>query len=253
MRAAGLVAAIVSCAIAHAQTPSAAEIVEKMAATYATTGQYHFVLEGEIRVTAPDGKIADENHFSVDIAMRSPDHGRVEASFPGMDTGPVLVVVNGDDYWAYMPRTNQYLTHKSSPIQTEVGDQDVNESNFGAATMQMGQKSLLGFQMMARGADSASFVRLEAVKVDGVAIDCSVIEMKDSPRKGSKITVWIDQKRYIVLRHEQENSGGRSGKELATLTFKLATINEPLPDSLFVFSPPAGAERVMSLADFREP
>jgi len=247
MRAVGLLALLGS--LAFGQKPDAAEILHKVAAKYGTATQYHFVISGESTWLDKDGKIVDQNSLAVDIAMRGPDHGRIDGTLND-DLGPAQLVINGNNYWIYLQKTNRFLTHKTVPIQAEVGDHEINEDNFGAYLMQVGGK----FLQLARRlgtAEHAELLREEIVKSGDEAVTCWVLALKDYPWPKASSTLWVDQKRYVVLREEDSSPNG-PGKDVSTTDFTLASVNEPLPDSLFVFSRPAGAREANTIRELGE-
>jgi len=88
MRVVGRGAAFaLASAIAFSQAkPDAAEIVRKMAATYATTTQYEFAFDGNVQDFGIDGKLIQETPIDISIAVRGPDHARVEGILG--DLGP---------------------------------------------------------------------------------------------------------------------------------------------------------------------
>jgi outer membrane lipoprotein-sorting protein len=245
---AGALAFAGACVIACGQPkPDAAEIVRKVAQTYAVTTQYHFVLESHLKVFNLAGDPIDDVSMECTIAMRGPDHARIEGAFG--DMVPMQLIVTGDEYSLYLPKSNQFFRHKASPIRPAVGDREITDDNLAAYLMQLGQKILVGYEQLATAGDRTALLREEHVAVAGDSIDCFVVELKDYPWENSTSTIWVDKKRHIILRDELISLN--RAKETVTDLFKFAKINEPLSDELFAFSPPAGAQEVHTIHDLK--
>jgi TonB family protein len=92
---------------------------------------------------------------------------------------------------------------------------------------------------------------METIKVGGQEVSAYVVEIEYSfvPAEGRELrrTLWIDQRRFIVLRDLAIRKETRSGKttELRTLVnLTVAKVNEALPGDLFIFKPPPDARQV---------
>jgi outer membrane lipoprotein-sorting protein len=94
--------------------------------------------------------------------------------------------------------------------------------------------------------------------MDGTSINCYVVEADSTAPEfvdsatTSPRTLWIDKSRFVVLREsytmklKEGTLGGPTEIRHAT-DFKVASVNEFVADTLFVFTPPEGATQVEDL------
>ena len=157
--------------------------------------------------------------------------------------------MNGNEYSVLVSKSSRFLRHHASPIQPAVPEDRIDEDTFGAWLMQFGQQLLVGFQRVAEAAPRARLLREEQLTIAGKQVDCYVIELPGAAPPNSTTTLWIDKGRYIVLQEDYLEGG--QGRVTVHLLTKVARVNEPLPDGLFVFSPPAGAREVKTFEELR--
>jgi peroxiredoxin len=107
-----------------------------------------------------------------------------------------------------------------------------------------------------RQALEARILREEPINVGGGMIACIVVECK-YPMSGSYTEppiyhLWIDKTRGLVLREIRQFKAsamnGSTTTTKVTYTYNVVKANEPLPESLFVFSPPPGSREVAELS-----
>jgi len=106
---------------------------------------------------------------------------------------------------------------------------------------------------------SARVAGTETIDIAGTPHDCWVVQCDlgtpqalagDSSAQATA-TFWIDRARLLVLHDstavttQNAATGARVGMDQVT-TFRVGQVNEPLPDSLFVFAVPEGASQVES-------
>ncbi|MBI5710965.1 MAG: TlpA family protein disulfide reductase [Candidatus Eisenbacteria bacterium] len=111
------------------------------------------------------------------------------------------------------------------------------------------------------GLRSAEMVGEQAFGVGDAKVPCWVVRAEYLPPGAmafdttarATTTLWIDQSRSVVLRDSTNMSmqgGGRSMEMVQISAFSLSLTDQALPDSLFAFTPPAGAKEV---EDFQAP
>jgi outer membrane lipoprotein-sorting protein len=71
----------------------------------------------------------------------------------------------------------------------------------------------------------------ETLHIGPEAVECYVIESKS--RKPPSTRLWIDKARYVLVQEETS----AKGSALLRTSFSDVAVNQPLPDSLFVFTP----------------
>jgi thiol-disulfide isomerase/thioredoxin len=114
-------------------------------------------------------------------------------------------------------------------------------------------------------------LRGETIEIDGAPHDCWVVEsqlgeltlppQQNSPMPakmtGVRFTQWIDRKLNLTLRTDFDLGVQIASQPPtsvhATMVKTELEIDRPLPDSLFTFTPPAGAKEVKEFALFRGP
>ena len=106
------------------------------------------------------------------------------------------------------------------------------------------------FVQYLRIADQAQKVRLlreESLTLQGAAVPCYVIELERTNRQPTpEETYWIDKSRYLVLKStSSKTSRGADvpgGTTQHVMQVSRVATGAAIPDSLFEFTPPAGAD-----------
>lgn len=185
-------------------------------------------------------------------AESRPGKLRVEARSPFTDQ---WTLSDGQTTWLYMPRQKQYTrknTAAMSPAATG------NTISMGAITTAVGAQ-ISRYEGIADQVKEARTLRDESIEVGNEKVVCAVVEVRYEPRnpspdvQESPKTYWIDKVRHIVLRETstaQRKNSPFSGpmQTVQTTTYSAAKVNEPLPDSIFVFTPPEGAQEVLEIS-----
>jgi len=213
----------------------AVEILRKVSEAYGAATQYE--VRSIVTFAEPD---ASFKSISSHLFYRSPDMYRWEGktTLGAGQQDPALLakdeflnVFDGSTLWSYFPKLNEYSAF-TDRFPEGMSPQDLSRfPGLGVFRDLVGDPSrsrrvrVLREERLAAGASSAA--------------DCFVIELADPL---STSIVWIDKKRYYVLR-EDENIG-RDGKATASVVYSLVRLNEPLEDELFKFNPPPGARKV---------
>jgi len=185
----------------------------------------------------------------VKLAVSKPGKVRIESSGP---LGSTLIVSDGRSTWMYVGRVNQY-TKKPAASSPEALLETLNAG--------VGQQ--LNLPESRDPYVSAKMNPDETVQMDGQPIECYVVEAALSKitipggltLTDGKQTAWIDKKTKLALKMTTDSvmSGGPLAAPIETIQRVEITsfqVNQPVPDSLFVFTPPAGAKEV---AEFTGP
>jgi outer membrane lipoprotein-sorting protein len=172
-----------------------------------------------------------------------------------------LVVSDGQTTWLYLPGMNKYAKIPNTPNSTGVPSMPGGMH---------GLNSLAGFGNIADNVKDAKILRSESLQLDGINVDCYVIEFAStapSPSGASSTanappakveenheTVWVDKSRLLVARVSSRAKIALAGESTATetqstLTFGKLALDVPLADDAFAFTPPAGASE-MDLSQF---
>lgn len=222
-------------------------VLKKAGETYRSLKSCHF--EGMIVVEMKSEGMQTRFEAPIVFAVSKPDKMRVEIKNPMLGQATVS---DGQTTWRYAPMLRQYTKKAVAATVTP----DTDSSGFSPLGFGIPVDFAVADEHIAEDVKEARLLREEPVIVEGSSIDCYVIEaLLDSPAKaavsGSR-TFWIDKARHIVLRtifsiKLEDSPFGGSMEVTATKTLAIAKLNEPLPDSLFIFTPPEKAKEVAEI------
>jgi outer membrane lipoprotein-sorting protein len=219
-------------AVARQPVDAEAErILKKIGETYKGVSQYEFFAD---QTLTPSGKDATATiHMPMHVAFKAPDKYRLEGAIPvgalGLDHNDadipevVVMVHDGSALWFYLPRSNLYY---SIPADALAADREGSAHTPAATDGIFMQK----YRDAADFLDGAKFLREEEIEIAGTKTGCYVVLV---PQKA--YTWWVDKKTFRVLRETSP---------YGDTDFNVIKLNESLPDSLFTFSPPAGAQKL---------
>jgi len=157
---------------------------------------------------------------------------RVEMTIGSM--GGATIISDGENTWTYMAMLKRYM---------KMADGDDATAIFGAG---FGNAKMPG---AAESNANAKVLRSEVLEVDGQPHDCWVVESREDEMTTAH---WIDKTLGLGLKSV---ASGKTSVPLsenrveihATTTFHSIRFDEPLADSLFVFTPPPDAKEVDEL------
>jgi len=146
----------------------------------------------------------------------------------GPDLGQEVAVADGTVVWFYLPESNQYASIAASELTAAGGD-------LGDASPAAMDTFMMWRYRGATGLNAgADFLREEAIGFAGAKVACYVLSVAQK-KGGAPYTWWVDKQRYRILREDD------AGSSTVYTTIKLG---EPLPDELFQFKPPPGAQKI---------
>jgi outer membrane lipoprotein-sorting protein len=214
-----LLAVLVRGALAQAH-PDVTEILKKVGETYRAAKEYELISTST--GTAVPGRLL--------LAFRAPNRFRTEGADPNLDNADgtfdeIVLVCDGSSVWLYHPKANEYAAF-TSDLTGDLRPEAMDDFAIGR------------FKGAADLSRRATFLREEALEMNGTRVDCYVVTVPVSvPREGTSIhTWWVEKKSNRIVR---EDHGGSS------VVFTTIKLNEPLPDDLFKFVPPPGARRTV--------
>jgi peroxiredoxin/outer membrane lipoprotein-sorting protein len=156
------------------------------------------------------------------ISFKRPGQARLEGKFKD----GVVIIVNGDRTWDYVPASRQYMR---------------DEKQWSLDTSLIGEYGRLSNDMT-----GARVLWQEEIDFDGRRVACHVVEVSyrqtgSTPQRTSS-TFWIDRDRSLVLREVTMVRGTDpvSGEQVEIVNrtnWTSIRINPALPDALFVFVP----------------
>jgi thiol-disulfide isomerase/thioredoxin/outer membrane lipoprotein-sorting protein len=163
------------------------------------------------------------------------------------ETGSYVVVSDGKTLWRAAPDSREFIrTPLSGPLLDTKGGGPVAESSLQRLKFTMSY-----LEKLEENLSRAEQVRNETLEVDGKLIECVVVRAEYTAPKGSvgiesrTRTFWIDKQRKIVLREDSLTRGKlfptRPFDDVESRHSKryvAASVNEPVPAALFVYTPP---------------
>ena len=227
------IAGLLPAAIAQNQ-PDPAGILAKVGETYANAKQYRFEM-----------KKSGEESGTLQIAIRTPSrfHFYAEGSvIDGADSfDRVTMVSDGGSAWNYIGGRGQYTRKNTSLPLLDTEPPEVSPETF---VLQAEVVFLSRYARFAKAAaSSARLLRQETIPIAGGTADCYVFEIHAPlPAFQDDYTWWVDKNRYLVLREDTKPSSAR--RKPSSTIYTLASIDEPVPEELFHFTPPPGAKQV---------
>ena len=201
-----------------------------------------YILEQAV-VVEISGGMESKLEMPVKVAASNPDKLRIESNGPA---GNTLIVSDGENTWMYLGPLKQYTktAAASSP------DALLKSINPGIADMLGDFKSIDPYS-------SVTVTSEEALEMDGGHFDCFVVEAKlnnvliPGPMmlSGGVMKMWIDKRTKLTLKQTASATmrGGKlTGPARMNQTVKMLSLklNEPVPESMFRFTPPEDAKEV---------
>ena len=247
---------------ANSQTtaPDAKVILKQVAETYKNLRSYHF--EGRYTLEQVTESVGLKDEFKreelfVNAAIK-PDRSRIESKNTHIS---VTSISDGKTKWVYAPGPNEYTKTEEGPVRL-VTDGPVKDSA-PMAHLANAKNLLAGYSRVDDRLGVAKIIGEETLEIGGRRSDCFVIEAYYfAASTGSQTStktrkLWIDKSRNIVLREIQQTEAkmpwGRAINSKMTYIFTVATVGEPITETLFTFVPPEGAKEVAELMPSPQP
>ena len=241
---------------ANSQTtaPDAKAILKQVAETYKNLRSYHF--EGRYTLEQVTESIGLKDEFKreelfVNAAIK-PDRYRIESKNTHIS---VTSISDGKTKWVYAPGPNEYTRTEEGPVRLVTGGPVKNSATM--AHLANATNLLAEYSRVDDRLGVAKIIGEETLEIGGRRSDCFVIEAyyfaESTGSQTNTLTrkLWIDKSRNIVLREIQHTEAkmlwGRTINSKMTYIFTVATVGEPIPETLFTFVPPEGAKEVAEL------
>jgi hypothetical protein len=188
-------AVVVSPHIAIAQKqPGAADILKRVGKTYANPKRYQFSVSITSRELDRKGQMKVDTQ-TLEFAVKLPNKMRMfdsnGAKIAENSSGEMLVIVDGEYTWSYVPKIKQYMKYKGAPVHTDPHD-DESETKAGAPSEfinHMEELLLFRYRNFVKVADRAKLIRQESIRFAGKSVDCYVVEIDSSspPTQGPSL------------------------------------------------------------------
>ena len=249
---------------AHAQDPSASDLLKKIDETYRQISSYSVVAERKVDLdTDPGGQGYGEpnvvhtgSHESHDIQvtmMVSPSSKMKLLLKEGKKE--IVVVCDGKVVWTFLPaqRTYTEAMASSASVQTPVYVLRIGNNEISGEGLLSEYETLIAtrFRSVANSESWAKLERPETLKVGKDRKECYVLTIQ-MPGGVQKQKLWVDKTDFSVWKSVDTtlspwNYRGGTLKTTVTMTTEQMALNPSLDDSNFVFTPPGQAKKVDSL------
>ena len=243
----GRAAVLLLVAVAgHSATPDAKALLNQ--SRDALNSYKSYVVEQHLTVDAK-GTMTTHIDMPVKLAASKPGKLRIESNG---QLGATLIVSDGENTWMYLSAFKQYTKTPaaSSP-----------EALLKSITPGIGQ---MMEQFKTKDPyRSAKIIAEEPVQVAGKRIECYVVEATmdtinlpgSMKLSGSVQKLWIDKTTKLTVKMTSSatvEGGPMPGPIEVTQSIEMTSfqLNQPVPDSVFTFTPPEGAKEV---AEFKGP
>ncbi len=232
----GLIAFTVRVAIAQTQ-PVAPDIVRKVIDLYKQASSFSLSVTTTRRSIA-DQQVTQEVVLKFKLAAKLPDKLRMEADAAsaamlfdlGLET-EMVAVSNGRNSVAYFPQLNQYV---------------IDNAEDASSVLDSMRNSVLPPHGAKLEAENARLLREASIATDAGPRTCYVIEIPEEKEPGiypQSYTWWVEIGSNKLLREDRKRVAPRGSDESITV-YQTVKLDEPVPEELFVFTPPLGARKV---------
>jgi outer membrane lipoprotein-sorting protein len=244
LRLVALVLLLAAVGVEAQGPPNAQAILGKVGEAYSAVTTFHG--EGSMEMANSSAGMHQTMQMPLVLDVKLPGAIRVV-----MNNGAArsLLVSDGHTTWLYMPTMN---TYSKMEVPTGPAGQTGRTKPYDV---------LMKYRNLANRVQQASITRTETLTVNEKPANCWVLHVlfKRNQATGpmanqAKVKVqssegdlWVDQVNDWVLREDVETHMLMSGSPAETrmsVTFDKISMNPPLNDALFKFSPPSGAREI---------
>jgi thiol-disulfide isomerase/thioredoxin len=233
------------------------QFLRQVADTHKALATYRLEWTVESSLTSELFQTRQKQFFT--LAQDSPEKVHFETR---SHSGWYVVVSDAKTLWRAVPYSGEFSkTELSTPLsEVKTGGR---EAVVAINQLRLAQTH---FSNLAARVAQAQILREESIQVDSQPVPCIVIRAHyvrppGAPKIAESYRVfWIDKQRLIVLQEETYTRGfltpatpSYESESRSLLRVTSASINQPLPDSLFTFTPPDSFREVDKLerAEFR--
>jgi outer membrane lipoprotein-sorting protein len=176
--------------------------------------------------------------YSVVVKLYRSATGKSRVETAGEGNVPRLVLIsNGKEITEYRAWSNEYTRFADGAF--SVAFSPDRGSGWGE----------MSYETIADGAFRASFKGRETLQIGGDRVPCAIVDVEYSGADPS-YSFWIAESTGLVLKRIVRFSSPLGPTKL-TSTVRALTLNEPIADSVFEFTPPPGAKQTPGAKEMR--
>lgn len=198
-----------------------------------------YQIKSTVSVLMHGGRIESHMEMPSTVSVRRPDRMRVESQ---SQAGGVLIVSDGEHTWILLTPLNQYILRDAVAVPEDVTKTGMLPSNVPDVSKYVKEVKLDGEEILKVGEDRIPCWIVESV-YDTIDLPEQGLTVSDAVQK-----TWISKRHHVNLRNTfraQLKLSSTDAPVAMTQSTQTTSIrfNLDLPDSLFAFTPPAGATR----------
>jgi thiol-disulfide isomerase/thioredoxin len=222
--------------------PDARVLLQKVGDAYQALASYHFEGAIDIRMSGGAGQ-----HLEMPLVLAGDRAGRMRMDLRHPQQGGLLVS-DGRRSSTYIYSLNQYTQKPAEAVTDSAGMPRPPQNS-----------PITHYFDPLRNLKAALVMGEQEIVVGGTPSDCWVVRCDMAPPQAlaadttarATATLWVDKARALVLRDSTNitlrNPATGANMAMDQITsFTLGRVNGTLPDSLFAFTPPAGATLVQT-------
>ena len=238
--------------------PDALDVLKNVALTYSAMRTYFAKSTTVMEMNGPNM----QTKIETPLTITEDSSGKMRMETTSM--GGTLTVFDGSTLWIYMSSLNKYMKMPSISVASS------GQPGAGMEVFSPGTNSFLGYRSVASNVKEADILRSEKLHANGSEVDCWVLSVEYQPAGGqvsseqtasapavdlaSTKTLWVDKTHYLVYGEDSTDKMNMPGAAAPTQTkrtikFERITVDQPIPEDTFAFTPPPGATE-MDLSSF---
>jgi outer membrane lipoprotein-sorting protein len=260
-KALGLLFATAVLAVAQSvpDQPDALDVLKNVALTYQAMKTFSAKSTTVMEMNNPNM----QQKIETPMTITADSSGKMRMETTSM--GGSLTVFDGSTLWMYITPLNKYMkmpwSSAASSGQPRGGDLG-GPAVGGMGMLSAGTNSFLGYRSVASNVKEAKILRSEKLHANGSDVDCWVVSVEYEPSGGHTsseqaasgpamdlaraTTLWVDKTHYLVYRDDSSGKMvipgfGAPTETKQTISFDSITVDQPISEGTFTFTPPPGA------------
>jgi outer membrane lipoprotein-sorting protein len=237
--------------------PDALDVLKNVALTYQAMKTFSAKSTTVMEMNNPNM----QQKVETPMTITADSSGKMRMETTSM--GGSLTVFDGSTLWIYISSLNKYMKVPSSSA-TSSGQPGGGTGTFTPGT------NPFGYRSVASDVKEAKILRSDKLQANGTDVDCWVVSVAYEASGGQPssqqtagtpavdltrtTTLWVDKAHYLVYRDDSTGKEimpgiGAPTETKETIKFDSITVDQPIPEGTFTFTPPPGATE-MDLSSF---
>jgi thiol-disulfide isomerase/thioredoxin len=238
-----VVAGLSGLGLAQESSPSATDLIKKIATKCENAKQYAF--EGDLEIARRSGQEKPKEVLAkAKVKFAAAPGGKYLLRVERINQSQYLVVSDGQKSWAYVPRLNKYTERDAAAIVLADDPDQPFDVQASAQRDIAVEFSHLVMPILARLAKTADVTFLKDSQL-------TLLSKKDDRQRQNMVQLTLDTASLVIKRMAWMNAVPSPGDDKmlvrSDFTFQSFLVDVPLSEADFTFHPPKTAQRVASL------